>query len=124
MSISIRFLLVGATYGLCSMVLGMVMGAREDFTLMPVHAHLNLLGWVALTLYGVVYKIYPAMGASPLAAVQFYLANLGVLLLLPALAAFLSGHQTVLPVMIAGEMCTLVTLAIFFANIWLHRNQA
>lgn len=123
MSISKRFLLVGAAYGLCSMVLGMVMGARQDFTLRPVHAHLNLLGWVVLSLYGIVYKIYPAMGAGKLATVQFYLANLGVWLLLPALAVFLSGNQSVLPIMIAGEICTLGTLAIFFANLWIHRSE-
>lgn len=123
MSLSIRFLFIGAIYGLVSMILGMGMGAREDFTLMPVHAHLNLLGWMVLSLYGVVYKIYPAMGKSKLAGAQFYTANLGILLLLPSLTAYLLGNKTVLPIMVVGELLTVATLAMFVINIWNHRDQ-
>lgn len=122
MNISIRFLLVATIYGLLSMLLGMAMGAQENFKLMPVHAHLNLLGWVALTLYGVVYKAYPAMGHNKLANTQFYIANLGILLMLPALAAFLLDVKAVLPALIAGELLTFGSLAIFLVNIWNHRN--
>lgn len=123
MSLSIRFLLIGAIYGLVAMSLGMVMGAQESFTLAPVHAHLNLLGWVALTIYGIVYKIYPAMGKSRLASIQFYVSNAGVLLLIPALAAFLLGHREVLPVLIAGELLTFASLILFAVNIWMHRKE-
>ncbi len=123
MTISIRFLLAAAIYGLISMVMGMVMGAKEEFTLTPVHAHLNLLGWIALTLYGIVYKIYPAMGESQLATAQFYVANAGVLILIPSLTAFLLGNAGALPVLIAGELLTVSALVIFFVNIWNHRNQ-
>jgi len=123
MSLSIRFLLIGAIYGLIAMSLGIVMGAQENFTLAPVHAHLNLLGWVALTIYGVVYKIYPVMGKSRLATTQFYAVNAAVLLLIPALAAFLLGHREVLPVLIAGELLTFVSLILFAVNIWMNRKE-
>jgi cbb3-type cytochrome oxidase subunit 1 len=123
MTISIRFLMAAAMYGLISMVMGMVMGAKEEFTLTPVHAHLNLLGWIALTLYGIVYKIYPAMGQSKLATVQFYVANAGILVLIPSLAAFLLGNAGALPVLIVGELLTVAALAIFLVIIWNHRNQ-
>ena len=38
------------------MGIGIVMGTREDFTLAPVHAHINLLGWVTLALYGLYHR--------------------------------------------------------------------
>ena len=123
MTIAIRFLLAAAIYGIISMVMGMVMGAKEEFTLTPVHAHLNLLGWIALTLYGIVYKIYPAMGESKLATAQFYIANAGILVLIPSLAAFLLGNTGALTVLIVGELLTVSALVIFFVNIWNHRNQ-
>ena len=41
-----------ALCGLSGMSLGIWMGMHEDFTLAPVHAHINLLGWVTLALYG------------------------------------------------------------------------
>jgi hypothetical protein len=45
MCVSVVILLVG-------MVAGIVMGIREDFTLAPAHAHLNLVGGVLLFLFG------------------------------------------------------------------------
>ena len=36
--------------------LGIWMGMHEDFTLAPVHAHINLLGWVTLALYGLYHR--------------------------------------------------------------------
>ena len=63
--------------GLCLMVgvyLGMWMGVNKDFTLAPVHAHLNLLGWASLALFGLTYSAYPEIGRTRLAAVHFALA--------------------------------------------------
>jgi len=63
--------------GLCLMAgvyLGMWMGVNKDFTLAPVHAHLNLLGWASLALFGLTYSAYPEIGRTRLAAVHFALA--------------------------------------------------
>ncbi len=38
--------IVGAAAALCGMGLGIFMGISHDFSLTPVHAHVNLLGWV------------------------------------------------------------------------------
>ncbi len=52
--------------------------------LMPMHAHLMLLGWITMMIYGVGYHILPRFSASPLysdklANVQFYLSNIGLI---------------------------------------------
>lgn len=121
MKLSMRYLLLATLYGLIGMLMGIAMGARENFTLMPVHAHLNLLGWVALTLYGIVHRLIPALEQSKFAKVQFYAANGGLILLIPSLAFFLLGHKAVLPVMIVGEFLTVFALGIFLANLWKNR---
>lgn len=54
--------------------LGIWMGIAHDFTLSPVHAHLNLLGWVTLAIYGLVHRAYPALGQSRAALAQCVLA--------------------------------------------------
>jgi hypothetical protein len=59
------------TAGVC---LGIYMGIRQDFQLAPVHGHLNLIGWASLALFGVIYRAYPELVASPLARVHFWLA--------------------------------------------------
>ena len=51
------FCFVGAALcGLSGISLGIWMGMHEDFTLAPVHAHINLLGWVTLALYGLYHR--------------------------------------------------------------------
>jgi hypothetical protein len=55
-------------------MLGIWMGVAHDFTFAPVHAHLNLLGWVTLAAYGLMHRAYPALAASRLAGAQCALA--------------------------------------------------
>ena len=50
--------------------LGIWMGVAHDFTFAPVHAHLNLLGWATLALFGLMHRAYPALSASRLAGAQ------------------------------------------------------
>jgi len=123
MKISIKYLLVASTYGLCGMLLGIIMGAKEDFTLAPVHAHLNLLGWIAITLYGLTYQAFPKMAENKLASIQFYTVNTGVILLIPSLALLLLGNKGVLPVLIIGELCNVGALVIFLINLWKNRDS-
>jgi cbb3-type cytochrome oxidase subunit 1 len=122
MSLSIRFFVLASVYGIIGMLLGMVMGAKESFTLAPVHAHLNLLGFVALMLFGLVYRSVPAMAASKLAKIHFYVANGGVILLVPSLAVLLMGNKDIVPVLLIGEILTLASLIIFLINLLSNRN--
>src|SRR5438874_12636599 len=71
---------VSALLGLVGMVLGIVMGIRQDFALMPAHAHLNLLGFIALFLAALYYRAVPEAGSSWLAKVQGVLAMMGAVL--------------------------------------------
>jgi hypothetical protein len=72
--VDLFFLLLGSVMLLAGVVLGVVMGATHDFQLSPVHAHVNLVGWASLALFGLTYRAYPAMGHSRLAKVHLALA--------------------------------------------------
>ena len=72
--LDLKFLALGAAMLFAGVTLGVVMGAREDFSLAPVHAHINLVGWASLSLFGIVYKLYPELGRSRLAALHFIFA--------------------------------------------------
>lgn len=54
--------------------IGMRMGFRHDYSLVPVHVHLNLVGWTSLALFGLSYRAFPELAASRLATIQFYLS--------------------------------------------------
>ena len=90
---SLLFIRASITY----LVIGILFGAYMAFNpkkiemLIPIHAHLNLLGWVMMMIFGVGYYIIPAVAGRKLfslkmARVQFWIANsglIGFLIILP-----------------------------------------
>src|SRR5579884_270415 len=79
--VDVYFLLLATFLLICGAVLGIVMGAREDFQLVPVHAHLNLAGWASLALFGLTYRAYPELAATRLARWHFIVSAIGSALL-------------------------------------------
>lgn len=122
MNLSMRFLLTAALWGVIGMLLGIIMGARQDFSMAPVHAHINLLGWVSLAIYGIVYRLYPVMTEGKLAGWQFYLANLGLLIMAPSLAMVLKDGKSALPALILSEFMVFGALLLFLLILWKNRN--
>lgn len=113
MTVSNWFFRLGVLAVLIGMSLGVWMGKEENFTLAPVHAHLNLLGFVAMFLYGFFYRTFPAVAAGILPKIHFGLAVLGVLLMLPSLTMLLLGNTAYVPLLLAGEACSVLGMLIF-----------
>ena len=90
--ISDRFLQIGVLFALGGMGLGVWMGATENFTLRSVHAHINLLGWVSMLIYGLIYRVVPRAAEGRLPVVHFWLSLLSLIAMIPTLALFLLGN--------------------------------
>jgi cbb3-type cytochrome oxidase subunit 1 len=73
-NIDLKFLLLAAIMLTCGVGLGIRMGIVHDFSLAPVHAHINLVGWASLALFGIVYRLFPQMAESRLAGLHFIVA--------------------------------------------------
>lgn len=105
---------LSALLGLVGMGLGIAMGIRQDFALAPAHAHLNLLGFVALFLAALYYRAVPEAGVSWLAKVQGVLAMTGAVLFPVGIACVTLGdHERFLPVVVAGSFIVFVAMALF-----------
>ena len=79
---------------LCLLVgegLGIHMGISQDFTLVPAHVHLNLLGWVTLAVFGLMHRAYPSLATSRMAAVQCVLAIVANIAMPAGLVVMLLG---------------------------------
>ncbi len=70
-------------YALGGMGFGIWMSVTTQFQYAPAHAHLNLLGWVSMALFGAYYSIFPNAATSMLAKVQVGLMHLGAILMFP-----------------------------------------
>jgi cbb3-type cytochrome oxidase subunit 1 len=104
--ISTLLLLVGLT-------LGIVMGARHDFSLAPAHAHLNLLGFVSLFLAGLYYHAVPAAAASRLATIHAWLAVIGAISLPIGIGAIATLGEQYIPLTIGASFIVLVAAVMF-----------
>jgi len=112
--VSAAFFALGAVCLFLGMLWGMHMGASEDFTMMPAHAHLNLLGWVTMALYGTFYALTHASLKPRLAWINFALSAIGVAAMIPSLSLYLPAHDTkYVPGIIVGEVATLLGLLVF-----------
>ena len=118
MSLHYRFFIAGALFALAGMFLGIYMGMKEDFTLAPVHAHINLVGWASLMLFGLYYRGNPAASARPLAQWQFWIAVLGMLLLVPGIAGAVTQNGSLAVLTIPGSLLTLISMLIFLWTLW------
>jgi hypothetical protein len=66
------YLFLAALSLVSGVYIGMRMGFRHDYSLVPVHVHLNLVGWTSLALFGVSFRAFPELTESRLAAVQLW----------------------------------------------------
>ena len=66
------FILTGLVFLLVGIALGIKMAKTMDFTLHGLHAHLNLLGFVVMTLYGLFYRQWPRMQEGMLADIVVF----------------------------------------------------
>jgi uncharacterized membrane protein len=113
--IDIYFLLLATILLICGAVLGIVMGAQENFQLTPVHAHLNLAGWASLALFGLTYRAYPQLAETRLAGLHFVVSATGSVLLPIGIGfAVLRGEPTLA---IVASMLWLLGVLLFLAQL-------
>ncbi len=113
MFVSNNFLRLGALSALVGMSLGVWMGANQDFVLRPVHAHINLLGFASMMLFGLFYRVFPAAGRGWLPMAHFILSVIGFLILMPSLTLMLLARPLFMPGMIASEIMLVASMALF-----------
>ena len=109
------FVLTAAACLIGGVGMGIFMGIAHDFQFAPVHAHLNLLGWASLALFGLVYKAWPALAQSRLALAHFALSAPSALVF-PAGIYLSIAHQS--PALAIGaSLLWLAGALAFFANL-------
>ena len=108
------FFTTAALCVLIGMAWGIQMAATGDHSLSPAHAHLNLVGWVTMGLFGLYYHYVPE-AARGLAKVHFALAFLGVLAMVPGISiARTRGGEGMA---IIGSLLTIASMLVFFVTV-------
>lgn len=72
------FVMTGLIFLLVGMALGLKMSMSQDYELHGLHAHLNLLGFVLMTLFGLCYNQWPRMQEGILGTVHYLIHTVSV----------------------------------------------
>lgn len=115
--ISTAFFFAAVLYALAGIGIGIFMGASHDFTLRPLHAHINLLGWASLALMGAFYGIAGDRAPKALAWTNFAVSNLGNIGLLSALYVIVHQGQPNLAALLGGQAGIVLGMALFGASV-------
>jgi len=110
--IDTAFLLLASACLIVGVCLGICMGMNEDFQLVPVHTHVNLVGWASLALFGVIYRLYPELAASRLARAHFWLSAPSAVVF--PVGIYLAQAHQMHAVAIATSLLWLLGAVVFF----------
>lgn len=115
------FLRLAVLYLIVGVGLGLYMAASKDHSMFPVHAHLNLLGWVTLALFGLFYRFVPAAAATKLAKLHFWIYVPAHFVQMVLLAMFIGGGITAVePALGAVSMLVGAAIVLFAIVVWQH----
>lgn len=121
------FLRFGVLFALIGVSIGYYMGASHDFAASPVHAHINLLGWVSMFLYGLFYRAVPEASRGWLPKLHLGLAVSGFLIFMPALAVQVLSIKSLISLapigLMVGPTLVLLGMVVFAAIVFMATGK-
>jgi len=102
---------------------GMLLWPAESGYYVPVHVHLNLLGFMSMMIYGVGYHILPKFSgrhiySAQIMKVQFWLANAGLVGMAVSWPFHINGNFPMSDtILIFSSMLSLIAILLFAFNI-------
>jgi hypothetical protein len=106
--------MIGLTYAIVGMLVGIYMATSQNHTQHVTHAHILLLGLVVSLLYGMVYRLWLPDAPSGLAMVQLVLHQLGTLFISAGLFIL---YGQILPEPTIGPVLGVASIAVLLGAI-------
>lgn len=116
-----NFILLGLAWVIVGMIFGSWLGATNHMNFANSHAHLNLLGFVTSVLFGLLHWAYPGLASSRLAKWQFFIYEIGVVLLIIGKVYVDAGVET--PFLIVGSLVTIIGTAMMLVIFARHGTR-
>lgn len=122
--ISNWFFRLAVCWLLAGITLGLVMAASHDHSAFPAHAHMNLLGWVSMSIFAVFYRLFPAAAASKLAKVHFWVYVPAHFVQMVTLFMLVRGNTSIEPILAVASFAVAAAVIVFAVNLWKHTASA
>lgn len=118
------FIKASLTWLALGVTLGALMAAHPEYTIYrPAHAHMVLLGFVTMMIFGVAYHVIPRFTGHLLhnrraAEIQWFISNAGLATMVTGFVIRANGAPTGTPVLAAGGILAASGAYIFVYNMW------
>jgi len=100
-------------FAIAGIIWGLVMAISENHAAMPAHAHLNLLGWVSLFLFGIFYQLHPSIDRSRVASIQVWIWIAATAVMAVGVGMVTTGHMAGDPIAALGSFAALADMLLF-----------
>ncbi|WP_409274520.1 cytochrome-c oxidase [Neobacillus sp. SCS-31] len=118
------FLKVAALYFLIGVGMGITMEIIGDHRLAGAHAHINLVGWASMALFGVIYVLFPKAGETQLAKLHFWLYNISLPLFMLGLSFLLLGNESLIILLQIFPNILVLAVLLFVINVFKNVKAA
>ena len=98
---------------LAGMLWGLQMAITDDHSAFPAHAHLNLLGFVVLFLFGIFYRLNPVVEANRLALPQVWVWIVSTVVTVIGVGLVHTGHPVGDPIAAVGSLAIFADAIMF-----------
>lgn len=104
---------------ICFLVAGILVGLQmsiaHDYAATGAHAHINLLGWVTMAIFGAFHALNPRGAGTRFAKAQYYVYTGGVVVMTPALYLLLTGKPSFEPIVAVSSLVVFAGVLMFAA---------
>ncbi|MCA1799528.1 MAG: TonB-dependent receptor [Xanthomonadaceae bacterium] len=107
------YLVTALIYALAGMSLGIMMAATQSHGQHVTHTHILLVGFVVSFIYAVIHKLWLARAPRAVGSVQFWLHQVGALVMVVALFMLYGGRaplETLEPVLASASIAVLLAM--------------
>ena len=109
---------------IAGMLWGLHMAISENHAALPAHAHLNLLGWVSLFLFGIFYRLHPSLDATKVALAQVWVWIIGTIVMAVGVGLISTGTTSAEPIAAVGSLIVLADMLLFAWLVYRTENAA
>lgn len=112
-SISLLFFRTAAILLIVGMIFGIYMSASGNHAATGAHAHLNLIGFVVMSVYGIFFALNPRKSTGRLPKILWGLNTIAAVVMFPSLVLLLNGYPGFEPVVAAASFLALAGAILF-----------
>ncbi len=111
--ISVYFMIMAVLAVTIGMAWGIFMAITQDHAMAPAHAHLNLVGWVTMSIFAFYYHLVPEAQEGILPKIHLAVAGLGLVIMIPGIVIAIG--ETTEALAATGSILTFLSMLLFLS---------